>query len=113
MGQAVDLDDDDARLVGLGASFAADEQVLDEEAVERLAVIDAEDRGQAVDRGVDERPDQGRHEAGDLHARGQHVRDEERDDLQDRTTIPVRISDHGATNARTTGRMTALRGPSG
>ena len=83
MGQPVDLDDDQARLVGM-ALRALDEQPLDEEAVVRAATVDAEDRRQdRVDDRVDERRDQGRPEAVDVDARRPLGDHDERDDLED------------------------------
>ena len=83
MGQTVDLDDDQARLVGV-ALRPLDEQPLDEQAVVRAAAVDPEDRGEdRVDDRVDERPDEGGPEGIDMDARRPLGDDDERDDLQD------------------------------
>ena len=55
VGEPVDLDDHEARLVGV-ARRALDQQALDQQPVVRAAAVDAEDRGQdRVDDRVDER----------------------------------------------------------
>ena len=82
VGEPVDLDDHEARLVGM-ALRALDEQSLDEEPVIGAAAVDAEDRGQdRVDDGVHERGDQGGPEPVDVDARRPLDDDDERDDLE-------------------------------
>ncbi len=88
VGEAVDLDDHEARLVGV-ALRALDEQSLDEEPVIGAAAVDAEDRGQdRVDDGVDERGDEGGPEPVDVHARRPLDDDDERDDLEHQDQDP-------------------------
>ena len=83
VGQPIDLDDHQARLVGV-LDVPRREQVLDQEAEERAAPVDAQDRRQrGVHRGVDERRDQGGEEAVDVDAVRQRRDDEERHDLED------------------------------
>ena len=83
MGEAVDLDDHQARLVGV-ARRPLDQELLDEQAVVRAAAVDPEDRGQdRVDDREDERADQRGHEAVDVDARGPLGDDEERHHLED------------------------------
>ena len=78
MGEPVDLDDHEARLVRV-ALRALDHQPLDQEPVVRAAGVDAEDRRQdRVDDRVDERPDQRGRERVDMDARRELGDDEER-----------------------------------
>ena len=83
MREAVNLDDDHARLIGLRGG-ARRQQVRHEQAEERTAPIHAEDRRERrVDRGVDERADQRGQERIDLDARRDRGDDEEDEDLED------------------------------
>ena len=68
MGEPIDLDDDQARLIRVrGCSL--EHQALEQQAVEGIAAVDADDRGErGIDDGVDERADERRQEAAGMDA---------------------------------------------
>ena len=82
MGEAVDLGDHEPGLVG-ARHVALHEQLLDEQAVERVGRVHGEDRRQhRVDDREDERADDRAEEGVDLHVGGDVRRDEEHRDLE-------------------------------